>query len=81
MALEWVKPCPDSMPGEESGIENRPYFEAGDFGAEFTPKLRAQEEELRKEVERQQQQAAHRPPPSVTQWHRRAGRHRAWRIG
>jgi len=53
-ALEWARRCPDPMPGEESEIEIRPIFEAEDFGAEFTPELRAQEERLRAEVERQQ---------------------------
>ena len=42
------------MPGEESEIEIRPVYEAEDFGEEFTPELRAQEERLRAEVERQQ---------------------------
>jgi hypothetical protein len=52
-AVEWVRRCPDPMPGEESVIEIRPVFEAEDFGKEFTPELRAQEERLRAEVERQ----------------------------
>jgi hypothetical protein len=52
-ALEWVRRCPDPMPGEEAVIEIRPVFEADDFGEEFTPELRAQEERLRAEVERQ----------------------------
>jgi hypothetical protein len=52
-AVEWVKRCPDPMPGEEAVIEIRPVFEAEDFGAEFTPELRAQEERLRAEIERQ----------------------------
>ncbi len=52
-AVEWVRRCPDPMPGEESEIEIRPVFEAEDFGEEFTPELRAQEERLRAEVERQ----------------------------
>jgi hypothetical protein len=51
-ALEWVRRCPDPMPGEESVIEIRPVFEAGDFGKELTPELRAQEERLRAELER-----------------------------
>ena len=51
-ALEWVRRCPDPMPGEESEIEIRPVFEAEDFGAEFTPELRAQEDRLRSELER-----------------------------
>lgn len=46
-AIEWVKRCPDPMPGEDSEIEIRQVFEADDFGAEFTPELRAQEERLR----------------------------------
>lgn len=52
-AIEWVRRCPDPMPGEESVIEIRPVFEAEDFGKEFTPELRAQEGRLRAEVERQ----------------------------
>ena len=52
-AVEWVRRCPDPMPGEESVIEIRPVFEAEDFGKEFTPELRAQEERIRAEVERQ----------------------------
>lgn len=45
-AIEWVRRCPDPMPGEEATIEIRPVFEASDFGAEMTPELRAQEERL-----------------------------------
>lgn len=52
-ALEWVRRCPDPMPGEESEIEVRPLFEADDFGEEFTPELRAQEDRIRAEMERQ----------------------------
>lgn len=52
-AIEWVRRCPDPMPGEESVIEIRPVFEAEDFGKEFTPELREQEERLRAEIERQ----------------------------
>lgn len=48
-AIEWVKRCPDPMLGE-SEIEIRQVFEADDFGAEFTPELRAQEERLRAET-------------------------------
>ncbi len=50
-AIEWGKRCPNPMPGEEAEIEIRQIFEAEDFGAEFTPELREQEERLRKEVE------------------------------
>ena len=53
-ALEWARRCPDPMPGEEGILEIRPFYEAEDFGAEFTPELRAQEEKLRAELERQQ---------------------------
>jgi hypothetical protein len=49
-AIEWVRRCPNPMPGEDSIIEIRPVFEADDFGKEFTPELRAQEERLRAEV-------------------------------
>jgi hypothetical protein len=45
-AIDWVKRCPNPMPGE-SEIEIRQVFEAEDFGAEFTPELREQEERLR----------------------------------
>jgi hypothetical protein len=48
-AIEWVKRCPNPMPGE-SEIEIRQVFEADDFGAEFTPELREQEERLRAQV-------------------------------
>jgi len=48
-AIEWVKRCPNPMPGD-SEIELRPVFETEDFGAELTPELRAQEERLRAEV-------------------------------
>jgi hypothetical protein len=53
-AIEWVRRCPDPMPGEEAEIEIRPVFEAEDFGKELRPELRAQEERLRAEIERQQ---------------------------
>ena len=48
-AIEWVKRCPNPMPGE-SEIEIRQVFEAEDFGAEFTPELREQEERLRAQI-------------------------------
>jgi hypothetical protein len=50
-AVEWVRRCPNPMP-TDSEIEIRPVFEAEDFGAEFTPELRAQEERLRAEADR-----------------------------
>src|ERR1700741_3258577 len=58
-AIEWVKRCPNPNTGseddrakfgEESEIEIRQIFEAEDFGAEFTPELREQEERLRAEI-------------------------------
>ena len=51
-AVEWVKRCPNPMPGP-SEIEIRPIFEAEDFGAEFTPELREQEDRLRAQLETQ----------------------------
>jgi hypothetical protein len=54
-ALEWVRRCPDPMPGEESELEIRPVFEAEDFGAELTPELRARDEKLRAEIEPKRQ--------------------------
>ncbi|NOU10160.1 MAG: YciI family protein, partial [Nitrospira sp.] len=45
-AIEWVKRCPNPMLGE-SEIEIRQVFDPDDFGAEFTPELREQEERLR----------------------------------
>jgi hypothetical protein len=50
-AIEWVKRCPNPMPGEVSEIEIRQVFEAKDFGAEFTPVLKKQEARLRKQSE------------------------------
>jgi hypothetical protein len=48
-AIEWVKRCPNPLEGEAE-IEIRPLFEAEDFGAEFTPELREQEERLRAQI-------------------------------
>ena len=53
-AIDWVKRCPNPMPGQEPEIEIRQVFEAEDFGAEFTPELREQEERLRAQVAAQQ---------------------------
>src|SRR3954449_5727221 len=49
-AIEWVKRCPNPMPGTEAEIEIRQVFESEDFGEEFTPELREQEERLRAEA-------------------------------
>ena len=51
-AIEWVKRCPNPMDGE-SEIKIRPFFEAEDFGEEFTPELREQEERLRAQLKEQ----------------------------
>ena len=51
-AIEWVKRCPNPFDGE-SEVELRQVFEAEDFGAEFTPELREQEERLRAQVAEQ----------------------------
>ncbi|GAA0722837.1 YciI family protein [Dokdonella soli] len=50
-AIEWVKRCPNPFEHGESEIEIRQVFEADDFGAEFTPELREQEERRRTQVE------------------------------
>ena len=52
-AIEWIKRCPNPMEGE-SEIELRQVFEAEDFGAEFTPELREQEQRLRAQTAAQQ---------------------------
>src|SRR5712671_6800437 len=44
-AIEWVKRCPNPT-GADGEIEIRQIFEVEDFGAEFTPELRAQEERV-----------------------------------
>ena len=51
--IEWVKRCPNPM-NEDSDIEIRQVFEAEDFGAEFTPELREQEERIRQLAEQNQ---------------------------
>jgi hypothetical protein len=48
-AIEWMRRCPNPMEGE-SEIELRQVFEADDFGSEFTPELREQEDRLRAQV-------------------------------
>ena len=49
-AVEWIK----RAPFEDTEIEIRQVFEAEDFGAEFTPELRAQEERLREQISAKQ---------------------------
>ncbi|MGE0023902.1 MAG: YciI family protein [Hyphomicrobium sp.] len=48
-AIQWARRCPNPHAGT-SELEIRPVFEAEDFGAEFTPELREQEERLRERV-------------------------------
>lgn len=48
-AIEWVKRCPNPMM-EDSDIDIRPLFEMEDFGEEFTPELREQEDKLRTQM-------------------------------
>jgi hypothetical protein len=45
-AIEWLK----RAPFREGEVELRPVFEAEDFGADFTPELREQEERIRSKV-------------------------------
>jgi hypothetical protein len=49
-AIEWVKRCPHPMPGSEAEIEIRQVYEAQDFGEQFTPELREQEQRLRDQM-------------------------------
>ncbi len=55
-AIEWVKRCPNPMPGE-SEIEIRQVFEAEDFGEALTPELREQEERLKHQTEQLRESA------------------------
>jgi hypothetical protein len=52
-AIEWARRCPNPT-GAESELELRPLHENEEFGEEFTPEMRAQEDRLRAEIERQQ---------------------------
>jgi hypothetical protein len=56
-AVEWAKRCPNPMPDEEAELEIRQVFEAEDFGAEFTPELREQEERLQEQLRAQSARA------------------------
>jgi hypothetical protein len=49
-AIEWAKKCPNPMPGEESDLEIRPFYEAADFGEGFTAEEQAREADLRKRI-------------------------------
>lgn len=50
-AVEWVRRCPNPMPGE-SDIEIRPIFEAEDFGEAYTPEVKEQEDRIRAQLSR-----------------------------
>ena len=52
-AIEWVKRCPNPPLDIESEVEIRQVFESEDFGAEFTPELREQEDRLRAQIAQQ----------------------------
>jgi hypothetical protein len=54
-AVEWARRCPAPMPGEEGELEIRQVFEAEDFGKEYTPELRAKDDALRAQMEKQRQ--------------------------
>ena len=51
-AIEWVKRCPNPMPGTDSDIEIRQIFSAEDFGPELTPQAREQEERIREQAKK-----------------------------
>ena len=51
-AIDWVKRCPNPMPGEEAEIEIRQVFEAEDFAAKFVPEHREEAERVYKQVSR-----------------------------
>ena len=48
-AVEWLKRCPNPMPGE-SEIEIRPVFEAADFGENLTPEAKERDQRLREQM-------------------------------
>ncbi|MHC8327129.1 YciI family protein [Pseudomonas sp. LB1P83] len=51
-AIEWVKRCPNPMPGTDAEIEIRPIYSAEDFAALLTPEMREQEERLREQMKK-----------------------------
>ena len=56
-AIEWVRRCPNPM-RTDSEIEIRPIFEGEDFDASFTPELREQEEQQRRQIAQKNQGGA-----------------------
>jgi hypothetical protein len=51
-AIDWVKKCPNPMPGTDSEIEIRQIYAPEDFGEAFTPELRDAAEKLQKEMDK-----------------------------
>jgi hypothetical protein len=49
-AIEWARRAPNPHPGQESELEIRQVFETDDFGDNFTPEARQQEERLRAQI-------------------------------
>ena len=58
-AIEWLKRCPRPFEGGDCEVELRQVYEAEDFGTEFTPDLREQEERQRAQVAELNKRAAH----------------------
>ncbi|HEY3357757.1 MAG TPA: YciI family protein [Polyangia bacterium] len=50
-AIDWVKRCPDPLPGSQAVIEIRQIYEEADFGPELTPELRQAEARLRAQMD------------------------------
>jgi len=51
-AVEWLKKCPNPME-ETAEVEIRQIFDPQDFGAEYTPELKEQDDRLRAQIEEQ----------------------------
>ncbi|MCR8931191.1 MULTISPECIES: YciI family protein [unclassified Pseudomonas] len=51
-AIEWVKRCPNPMPGTEAEIEIRQIFSADDFGEQLSPSLCEQEQRIREQLKK-----------------------------
>jgi hypothetical protein len=49
-AIDWVKRCPNPMPGIEAEIEIRQIFEMEDFAEALSPERRAAEQRLREQI-------------------------------
>ena len=53
-AVDWIKRCPSPEGVTEGEMELRQVFEVDEFGSDFTPELREQEERLRAELSAKQ---------------------------